>query len=87
MSKNQRHIRCHWPMRKSARIRLGLKCNSCTCLWGKLCTVYNGIFSATPHVSYVLFKNVYKIGLIILLKKTDGYILVEILQRKAQERD
>ncbi len=24
-----------------------------------------------PHVSYVLFKNVYEIGLIILLKKTD----------------
>ncbi len=28
-----------------------------------------GFFSATPHASYVLFKNVYEIGLIILLKK------------------
>ncbi len=38
--------------------------------------MYNGIFSATPHVSYVLFKNVYEVGLIILLKKTDLNLIV-----------
>ncbi len=45
--------------------------------------VYNGIFSATPHVSFVEFKNVYDVGLNFLLKKNRfefGYILVEILQ-------
>ncbi len=44
-----------------------MTCERC----GKLCTVYNGIFSATSHVSFVYFKNLYEVGMIILLKKTD----------------
>ncbi len=41
-----------------------------TCaLCGNLYTVYNGILSATPHVSCVKFKNMYEIYLIISVKK------------------
>ncbi len=49
----------------------------------KLCTLYNGIFSATTHVSCVLFKNIHEICLIFFGKENTfefGHVLVEILQ-------
>ncbi len=34
-------------------------------------TVYNGIFSATPHVSCVQFENIHEICPVISIKETD----------------
>ncbi len=48
---------------------------------GKLCTVYNGIFSATPQMSGVKFKNMNGIWLVIWQKNKFefGHKLAEIL--------
>ncbi len=45
---------------------------------GNLCTVFNGIFSAKPHVSCVKFSNVYEICLIISVKKTGVHLVIYI---------
>ncbi len=39
-------------------------------------TVYNGIFSATPHVSCLWFKNIYAICLIISVEQTDLNLVI-----------
>ncbi len=51
-------------------------------LCANLCTAYNGIFSATPHVSCVKFKNLYDLNLSDYFDKENrfefGHILEEI---------
>ncbi len=43
---------------------------------GKLCTVYNSIFSATPHGSCLLFRNICEFYLIISVNKTDLNLII-----------